>query len=217
MPIFAADFRKKQQINMKKTFIILSFCVLGIVSQAQIIPKINGLYLPVAVFNPAVEFPLSSRYTYQAEVVWSPVLHIHNNGIKKPMLFLIFMNETRRYFDERNKGWYAGANAGIYGFKMSKPEISNGKLRLKNSYGKGFGLMFGIVGGYEYIFKERWILDCYFGWSFMASWYNDYSFESGINMYPGHYYEEPEYPDPFNGSNEWLPNKIGVSIGYIFK
>ena len=202
---------------MKKTVIFTLFTLSTFALPAQIIPKINLLYAPLGVINPAVEFPLSPHYIFQSEVVWSPVLHIRDNGLSKPLLFLIFMNETRRYFGERNKGWYAGANAGIYGFKMSKPEMRNGKFGLKDSYGKGFGLMAGIVGGYEFVFKEKWLLDCYFGWSFMASWYNDYSLEGEVNMYPGHYYEEPKYPDPFNGSNEWYPNKIGISLGYIFK
>lgn len=34
-----------------------------------------------------------------------------------------------------------------------------------------------------------------------------------IDMDPGHQVE-PKYPDPFNGSSEWYPNKIGLSIGY---
>lgn len=25
----------------------------------------------------------------------------------------------------------------------------------------------------------------------------------------------PEHPDPWNGSAEWLPNKIGLSIGLL--
>ena len=34
-----------------------------------------------------------------------------------------------------------------------------------------------------------------------------------VDMYP-HRPVQPEHPDPFNGSSEWYPNKIGVSIGY---
>ena len=51
----------------------------------------------------------------------------------------------------------------------------------------------------------------------MDSHYNGYSFDGEIYMHP-HRPVQPEHPDPFNGSSEWYPNKIGVSIGYrIFK
>jgi hypothetical protein len=34
-------------------------------------------------------------------------------------------------------------------------------------------------------------------------------------MYPeGHENDNP--PDPWNGSAEWYPNKVGISLGYIF-
>ena len=60
---------------------------------------------------------------------------------------------------------------------------------------------------------ERWLLDAFFGWAWMDSHYNGYSFDGKVDMYP-HRPVQPENPDPFNGSSEWYPNKIGVSIGY---
>ena len=86
------------------------------------------------------------------------------------MLFGIFMNEYRRYFKRHNTGWYIGANAGMMAFKMSKPTFAGGKLGLQDRYSKGYGLMFGVCGGYEYRFADRWLLDVYFGWAYMASW-----------------------------------------------
>ena len=64
---------------------------------------------------------------------------------------------------------------------------------------------------------ERWILDVYLGWAYMASWYNGYALDGTIDMYP-HRPVPPATPDPFNGSAEWYPNKVGLSIGLlIFK
>ena len=102
---------------------------------------------------------------------------------------------------------------GMMGFKMSKPQFSDGWF-LENRYSKGYGMMIGICGGFEYQFADRWLLDAYFGWSYMLSWYNGYSLDGTIDLYP-HRPVQPEKPDPFNGSHEWLPNKIGVSIGFM--
>ena len=182
-------------------------------SEAQTYVKLNGLYALVGVINPAVEFRLSPHSTFQSEFVCSPWKSIEHNGAHKPMLFGIFMNEYRRYFKQHNRGWYLGANMGMMGFKMSKPQFSDGWF-LENRYSKGYGMMIGICGGFEYQFADRWLLDAYFGWSYMLSWYNGYSLDGTIDLYP-HRPVQLEKPDPFNGSHEWLPNKIGVSIGFM--
>ena len=139
-------------------------------SEAQTYVKLNGLYALVGVINPAVEFRLSPHSTFQSEFVCSPWKSIEHNGAHKPMIFGIFMNEYRRYFKRHNTGWYIGANAGMMAFKMSKPTFAGGKLGLQDRYSKGYGLMFGVCGGYEYRFADRWLLDVYFGWAYMASW-----------------------------------------------
>ena len=183
-------------------------------SEAQTYVKLTGLYALVGVINPAVEFRLSPHSTFQSEFVCSPWKSIEHNGAHKPMLFGIFMNEYRRYFKQHNTGWYVGANVGMMAFKMSKPTFAGGKLGLQDRYSKGYGLMFGVCGGYEYRFADRWLLDVYFGWAYMASWYNGYNLDGTVQWHP-HRRDEPEHPDPFNGSGEWLPNKIGVSIGLM--
>ena len=181
---------------------------------AQTYLKLNGLYALVGVINPAVEITISPKSTFQSEIIYSPWQRIRDNGYDKPMHFGIFMNEYRRYFKEHNRGWYLGLNGSFMGFKMSKPEFKHGKLSLEDRYCKGYGLMVGLCGGYEYIFKKKWILDAYFGWAFMISWYNGYELDGQIQMHP-HRPVEPRYPDPFNGSTEWYPNKIGLSVGLM--
>ena len=199
--------------NLKR-IILLGFLLLGCggAVRGQSYLKLNGLYALVGVINPAVEIRVSDRWTYQAEIVYSPWQSINDHGVSKPMHFGICLNEIRRYFRERNDGWYVGLNAGMMLFKMSKPELRQGRLYLENRYSKGGGLMVGLCVGYEYAFARKWVLDAYLGWAYMLSWYNGYSLDGKVDLYP-HRPEMPAYPDPYNGSGEWYPNKIGVSVG----
>lgn len=176
---------------------------------AQGYVKLNALYAVLGVANPAVEFAITPKSSLQTDIVISPWKSI--NG--KHMNFAIFMGEYRRYFKAHNDGWYLGANIGMMAFDMTKPFIEDWKLKFENRYCKGYGMMIGLCVGYEYRFRERWLVDAYFGWAWMDSHYNGYSFEGETDMFP-HRPEQPEFPDPFNGSSEWYPNKIGVSIGY---
>lgn len=181
-------------------------------STAQIYAKVNGLYALVGVINPAVEFRLTDHSTFQTEFVYSPWQSINVDGNSKPMHFGIFLNEYRYFFREHNHGWYLGGNFGMMAFKMSKPYLHHGGIRLENRYSKGYGFLFGICAGYEYVFREKWILDAFFGWSYMTSFYNGYDLDGTTQMNP-HRPVQPVHPDPFNGSSEWYPNKIGLSIG----
>ena len=182
-------------------------------TDAQIYAKLNGLYALVGVVNPAVEFRLTDHSAFQTEFVYSPWKSINVDGQSKPMHFGIFLNEYRYYFRGYARGWYVGGNAGMMAFRMSKPYIENWRLKFENRYCKGYGMMIGLCVGYEYQFGKRWLLDAFLGWAWMDSHYNGYSFDGKVDMYP-HRPVQPENPDPFNGSSEWYPNKIGVSIGY---
>ncbi len=180
--------------------------------EAQGYVKLNGLYALAGVVNPSVEFRLSNHSAFQTELVYSPWKSINGH----PLHFGIFMNEYRYYIKQTNRGFYAAANVGMMAFHMSKPEFRDGKLRFQNRYSKGYGFMFGVAVGYEYQFAKRWLLDIFFGYSFMESRYNGYSMEGVTQMNPHRpEWKEPEHPDPLNGSGEWLPNKIGLSIGFL--
>ena len=181
-------------------------------TDAQIYAKLNGLYALVGVVNPAVEFRLTDHSAFQTEFVYSPWKSINVDGQSKPMHFGIFLNEYRYYFRGYARGWYVGGNAGMMAFRMSKPYIENWGIHLENRYSKGYGFMFGACAGYERIFRERWVFDVFFGWSWMTSFYNGYDLDGRTQMEP-HRPVQPLHPDPFNGSSEWYPNKIGISIG----
>ena len=147
-------------------------------TDAQIYAKLNGLYALVGVVNPAVEFRLTDHSAFQTEFVYSPWKSINVDGQSKPMHFGIFLNEYRYYFRGYARGWYVGGNAGMMAFRMSKPYIENWGIHLENRYSKGYGFMFGACAGYERIFRERWVFDVFFGWSWMTSFYNGYDLDA---------------------------------------
>lgn len=187
-------------------------CGLG----AQGYVKLNGAYALAGVINPAVEMRISPHASVQFEAVYSPWRGIYDphDRCDKPMRFAIVMGEYRRYSRSANDGWYVAGNAGMMGFRMSKPYIDGWQLRLQNRYCKGYGMMIGLAVGWERRFARRWLIDIFGGWSYMCSWYNGYSMDGAIDMYP-HRDLMPSPADPFNGSAEWLPNKAGVSIGIL--
>ena len=178
-------------------------------AQAQTYVKLNGLYALVGVINPSVEFTVSPHSTVQTEIVVSPWKSI--NGYHA--MFGILMGEYRYYFKQHNKGWYLGGNIGMMAFDLSKPYRDGWSIKMEERYSKGYGFMIGACVGYEYRFRERWLLDAFVGFAWMDSHYNGYSFDGQIDMNP-HRPVQPTHPDPFNGSSEWYPNKIGLSIGY---
>lgn len=202
---------------MKKTlqiFIIVLSIAIGAVTtaNAQGYIKLNGLYALGGIINPQVEMRISNHSTLQAEIVYSPWRSIKGHHLH----FGIFTNEYRYFFREANDGWYVGAHAGIVLMDVSKPQIVNGKFGFQNRYSKGYGVLAGAVVGYEWRFAERWLLDAYVGFGYLHSNYNGYSLDGKIDMNPHRPdYKQPEYADPFNASAEWLPTKIGLSIGFL--
>lgn len=209
----ATDVSKLKSVMKRIGILLCLFCFLVPASAgAQIYAKLNGLYALVGVINPAVEIPLTQHSAFQTEFVYSPWQSIKVDGTSKPMHFGIFMNEYRYYFRGYTGGWYIGGNAGMMAFRMSKPYLDGWNIRLENRYSKGYGFMFGACAGYERTFRERWVFDLFFGWSWMTSFYNGYDLDGTTQMHP-HRPVQPLHPDPFNGSSEWYPNKIGVSIG----
>ena len=91
-----------------------------------------------------------------------------NRPLLKPfdseyVTFAIFMSESRRFFEEYNRGWHLGDNVGMMAFDMSKPCIENWKLKFGNCYCKGYGMTIGLCVNCEYRFAGRWLLAAYFG------------------------------------------------------
>ena len=203
----------------KKIFgALLAFAMMAVpmVSQAQIYAKLNALYAVVGIVNPQLEFVVGPHSSISIDPMISPYKTIKwgdRNDIHA--LFGIFQTEYRYYIKSEVKGLYVSANVGMQAFDMTRPYLFNNKkiISFEQGFGRGFGLMAGLGVGYSHHFKGRWVVDAFFAFDRMWSWYNDYLADGQINMYPRHQ-KEPKFPDPFNGSAEWLPSKIGVSIGY---
>ena len=205
---------------MKKKifFALYAVAMLAIPSvvKSQIYAKLNALYAVAGVINPQLEFVVGPHSSVSIDPMFSPYKTIRwgeRNDIHA--LFGILQAEYRYYINREAKGFYVSANAGMQAFDMTRPYILSGNklISFEQGFGRGFGLMAGIGIGYSHHFKERWVVDAFFAFDRMWSWYNDYNADGSINLFPRHQ-KEPKFPDPFNGSAEWLPSKIGVSIGY---
>ena len=205
---------------MKKTIFALLVAIVMMavpkVSQAQIYAKLNALYAVAGVINPQLEFVVGPHSSISIDPMFSPYKTL-KLGDRDDIhaLFGIFQTEYRFYIKREARGFYVSANVGMQAFDMTRPYLfTNGELvTFEPGFGRGFGMMAGLGIGYSHHFKERWVVDAFFAFDRMWSWYNDYLADGQINMFPGHQ-KEPKFPDPFNGSAEWLPSKIGVSIGY---
>lgn len=205
---------------MKKKifFALFTLAILAMpaVAKSQIYAKLNALYAVAGVVNPQLEFVVGPHSSVSIDPMFSPYKSISIGKYKDVhALFGILQTEYRFYIKREAKGFYVSANAGMQAFDMSRPYLfQGGKLvTFEQGFGRGFGVMAGIGVGYSHHFKERWVVDAFFAFDRMWSWYNDYNADGSINLFPRHQHE-PKFPDPFNGSAEWLPSKIGVSIGY---
>ena len=206
-------FMKKRIFGV---LLAVAMVAVPMVSQAQIYAKLNALYALAGVVNPQLEFVVGPHSSISIDPMISPHKRL-KLGERDDIhaLFGILQTEYRYYIKREAKGFYVSANAGMQAFDMTRPYFfaNNKIISFEPGYGRGFGLMVGIGIGYSHHFKERWVVDAFFAFNRMWSWYNDYLENGQINMFPSHQ-NEPKFPDPFNGSAEWLPSKIGVSIGY---
>lgn len=194
----------------------VAMVIVPAMAQAQIYAKLNALYAVVGIVNPQLEFVVGPHSSISIDLMFSPHKTIKwGDRDNIHALFGILQTEYRFYIKREARGFYVSANAGMQAFDISRPYLfPEGKLVTFNAgYGRGFGLMAGIGIGYSHTFKERWVVDAFFAFDRMWSWYNGYNADGSINLFPRHQ-KEPKFPDPFNGSAEWLPSKIGVAIGY---
>ncbi len=205
---------------MKKTIytslLAAIMLTLPLAANAQIYAKLNALYAVAGVINPQLEFVVGPHSSISIDPMFSPYKTIkwgNRNDIHA--LFGILQTEYRFYIDSEVRGFYISANVGMQAFDMTRPYLfQNDKIiSFEQGFGRGFGVMAGVGIGYTHTFKERWVVDAFFAFNRMWSWYNDYKSSGEIVLFPRHP-KEPKFPDPFNGSAEWLPSKIGVSIGY---
>ena len=205
---------------MKKTLslalLALAMLAMPSVAKAQIYAKVNALYACVGIINPQLEFVVGPHSSISIDPMFSPHKTIKwGDRDDIHARFGIFQTEYRFYINREVRGFYVSANVGMHAFDMTRPFFFlNGKtISFEQGFGRGWGMMVGLGIGYSHTFKERWVVDAFFAFDRMWSRYNDYFKNGEINLFPAHQHET-KYPDPYNGSAEWLPSKIGVSIGY---
>ena len=98
---------------------------------------------------------------------------------------------------------YFGTHFGYGMFKISK----NKSYALKNQYQFGYIFFAGITFGYQWKFKDRWLVDAYLGGGYSKSTYE------GFERYTGIRYHLSQI---INFSAQWLPYRGGIMIGYSF-
>lgn len=175
--------------------------------------KGNALLLPIGIINLGVEKQISPKYTIQGDVFVSPWKSFAGHELQ----FYSVSAEGRYYFNEAFKHWYVGANLSFAAYNLQKWNYwkdtpyatETGEIYRKNNlYQKGFSIMLGITGGYQFQLSERWNLDLY------ATIGTSQGFYKGYDRTTGKRYDGQE---GLNRSGEIIPYRGGVMISYKFK
>lgn len=202
---------------------ILAFLSAGMLSaqeqeqeQAQdkgLYVKGNALFLPVGIINLGIEKQIKPKYTLQGDIFISPWKSFAGHELQ----FYSVSAEGRYYLKEAFKHWYIGANISVAAYNLQKwnywnkgPYINDtGEIyETSNLYQKGFSIMLGVTGGYQFQLSEQWNLDLY------ATIGTSQSFYKGYDRTTGKRYD---VADGLNRSGEIIPYRGGVMISYKFK
>jgi hypothetical protein len=182
-------------------------------SETSVYVKGNALLIPIGIVNVGVEHQLSKKYTLQGDVFISPWKSFAGHEFQYYSVSL----EGRYYFDEAFKHWYLGANLATSAFILQKWNYWNGgtftnekgeTFDYPNVYQKGFSIILGVTGGYQFQVSDRWNIDVY------ATVGTSQDFYKGYERGTGRRYDDAK---GFNRSGEILPYRAGVMISYKLK
>lgn len=184
-------------------------------SEKKLYVKGNALLIPIGVVNAGLEYQLSNKFTLQGDVLISPWKSFAGHEAQ------IYMGtiEGRYYFKEAFKGWHVGANVAIGAYVLQKPTYWNDDVYFDKNlqptpyiqsqlYQKGYSILFGIVGGYQFRLAENWNMDIFAGIGSSQDFYKGYV--RGTNQR----YDEAS---GYNRSAEIIPYRGGVMISYRLK
>ncbi|WP_027374445.1 DUF3575 domain-containing protein [Chryseobacterium sp. UNC8MFCol] len=175
--------------------------------------KGNALFIPIGILNAGIEKQISPKYTIQGDVFISPWKSFAGHKLQ----FYSASIEGRYYFKEAFKHWYIGANLGVAAYNAQKWNYwkddiytnDNGEQFItSNLYQKGFSIMLGVTGGYQFQLSDRWNLDVY------ATVGSSQGFYKGYDRTTGQRYDQPS---GLNRSGEIIPYRGGVMISYKLK
>ncbi|MFP3597409.1 DUF3575 domain-containing protein [Chryseobacterium sp. SIMBA_029] len=175
--------------------------------------KGNAAFAPLGILNVAVEKQLTQKITLQGDVLISPWKSFAGHELQ----YYSVSVEGRYYFNEAFKHWYIGANIAGAAFNTQKWNYWNDRTFVKdngelftnsNIYQKGYSIIFGVTGGYQFKVSDRWNIDLY------ASIGSSQDFYKGYERGTGRRYDSAQ---KFNKSGEIMPYRGGVMISYKLK
>ena len=174
--------------------------------------KGNALFIPIGILYAGIEKQICPNYTLQGDVFISPWKSFAGHRLQMYSLSL----EGRYYFKEAFKHWYVGANIGVSAYNLQKWNYWSGTfvtdsgevLNSANLYQKGYSVMIGVTGGYQFQLSDRLNLDIY------ATIGSSQGFYKGYDQSTGKRYDSAE---KFNKSGEIIPYRGGIMISYKLK
>lgn len=176
--------------------------------------KGNAVFIPLGIVNLALEHQLSKKITVQGDVLISPWKSFAGHELQ----YYSVSAEGRYYFNEAFRHFYLGANIAASSFVVQKwnywsdgPYYNDfGEVFVtSNLYQKGYSIIFGITGGYQFKISDRWNIDVY------AAIGSSQDFYKGYDRTTGERYDRKD--NKFNRSGEILPYRGGIMISYKLK
>ncbi|UPQ75575.1 DUF3575 domain-containing protein [Chryseobacterium nepalense] len=184
------------------------------INEKKVYIKGNAAFIPLGIVNLALEHQLSKKITIQGDVLISPWKSFAGHELQ----YYSVSAEGRYYFNEAFRHFYLGANIAASSFVLQKwnywsdgPYYNDfGEVFVtSNLYQKGYSLIFGITGGYQFKVSDRWNIDVY------AAIGSSQDFYKGYDRTTGERYDRKD--NKFNRSGEILPYRGGVMISYQLK
>ncbi|WP_263601282.1 DUF3575 domain-containing protein [Chryseobacterium sp. PET-29] len=184
------------------------------INEKKVHIKGNAAFIPLGIVNLALEHQLSKKITVQGDVLISPWKSFAGHELQ----YYSVSAEGRYYFNEAFRHFYLGANIAASSFVLQKwnywsdgPYYNDfGEVFVtSNLYQKGYSLIFGITGGYQFKVSDRWNIDVY------AAIGSSQDFYKGYDRTTGERYDRKD--NKFNRSGEILPYRGGVMISYQLK
>lgn len=171
-------------------------------SQSRLIIKGNALTAPLLMPNVALESQIFPKFSMQLSGFASPWKSLFGGHFQFYMAHL----EGRFYLNQNLTGWHIGPHIGFGLFDLTK-----WNYRGSDKFQRGYTLMLGGTLGYQWQWKDRWVVDVFLGGGNSQGYYHGYE-----NQPPKGWirYEGQGENRRWNRSGEWLPYQGGVMIGY---
>lgn len=205
---------------MLKDFSLMIGLFSASILSAQTELKVNTVFIPAGIYNVAIEKPINSKISIQAEAFVSP----WKSFLGKKLQMYIGTVEGRYYFKETGNKWYVGTYISMAAFNLQKWNYWNkatvldeegnlellpdGSIRVTERYQKGLAFIWGVSGGYHFILDEKWGLDIFAGVGFTQSLYKGYMKDNN---------QRYDVATKWNKSGELIPTRAGLMLTYKIK